>query len=861
MAAYNLKNVSSVHCGLFREISNETERVPPTKCPIPLISVDVNASLVHAVAQVEVTQVYVNKEEQPIEAIYFFPVNPEGAVTHFQAELEGRVIKGVVKAHEEAKEEYERAVRSQRTAFLGEETKADIFKIRVGFLKPGSQVKVIIGYVTQVKNEPGTNAIRFYIPTTVAPRYVSPSEKDDKAKEIGNMRFSDSSPARLTLKVVVSLQDKIKSIESPTHSIQVEKQGQIPGKQGWEKALVKLSGTTIDMDRDFVLNILPEQIHKPRLYSEKMADGSTAVMVHLIPSFKLDEQKTELIFVLDRSGSMNGQSIRLAKEALLLFLHSMPADCYFNVIGFGSSFSFLFPNSAKYDDGTLKIAVAHTKDLEADLGGTEILKPLKDIFEKPEIKGYLRQVFVLTDGQVSNTDGVIGLTQANAHKARVFALGIGNGASHHLVEGLAKAGGGTAAFVAYNESINNKVLNQLKNALQPSLTDIKLTWEGVELGLPTENRRIAVNKEKTLMGYNKPIEPVPESRIEYKQSPKQIPPIHDGSQLLVFGLFHRECPSGVVITALSPDGPLTIRLEHSDENDVGTSGMLHRLAALKLVRELELEISGLSYQGVDQVSQSEESKKNEIIEIACKNGITSKYTSFVAIDVEDETKQLLKNWGMETRYVPLQLAHRWYGGKCSLNSLSCASTTSALTKPYSFLLPLSLHQGDTANVPSQLVHFSHGGKPPHIPRRCASIEPLYAPLAPPFPTILTNFNAGEAHHLRSTPNAGNDLMFRSSPNVVPMPIDSLQGNNDTMISSTEADDDSGEDIGFGLFDDYDETKNETLDEDLEEESVLFRTSCQKLINLQCYDGSFALDDKLSDIIAIPLDKLNEGKLI
>ncbi|ODN03875.1 Poly [ADP-ribose] polymerase 4 [Orchesella cincta] len=108
---------------------SDSESDTPTECPMPLISVDVNASIVHAVAQVEVTQVYVNKEEQPIEAIYYFPVNPDGAVTHFQAELEGRVIKGTVKAHEEAKKEYEKAVENQTTALLGEETKADIFKV------------------------------------------------------------------------------------------------------------------------------------------------------------------------------------------------------------------------------------------------------------------------------------------------------------------------------------------------------------------------------------------------------------------------------------------------------------------------------------------------------------------------------------------------------------------------------------------------------------------------------------------------------------------------------------------------------------------------------------------------------------
>ncbi len=78
----------------------------------------------------------------------------------------------------------------------------------------------------------------------------------------------------------------------------------------------------------------------------------------------------------------------------------MPADCYFNVIGFGSTFQFLFPNSVKYDDGSLKKAVSHAKELQANLGGTEILEPLKEIYGKPGVDGYLRQIFVLTDGEV-----------------------------------------------------------------------------------------------------------------------------------------------------------------------------------------------------------------------------------------------------------------------------------------------------------------------------------------------------------------------------------------------------------------------------------------------------------------------------
>jgi len=81
----------NMECGLIRIVKiNDWEQKP---VPVPLIQVDVEASVVHAVAQVQITQVFKNLEEQPIEAIYFFPVDPNGAVTHFEAEIEGRKIK------------------------------------------------------------------------------------------------------------------------------------------------------------------------------------------------------------------------------------------------------------------------------------------------------------------------------------------------------------------------------------------------------------------------------------------------------------------------------------------------------------------------------------------------------------------------------------------------------------------------------------------------------------------------------------------------------------------------------------------------------------------------------------------------
>ena len=144
-------------------------------------------------------------------------------------------------------------------------------------------------------------------------------------------------------------------------------------------------------------------------------------MLNFFPVFDSSAslEQGEFIFVVDRSGSMRGSNIKSARETLVLFLKSLPDGCYFNVIGFGSAFKKLFTKSEVYSDRTLDEACSHAKSMDADLGGTEILCPLQDLFSQPLIKGYPRQVFILTDGGVGNTQQVIGLVRRNAHKARL----------------------------------------------------------------------------------------------------------------------------------------------------------------------------------------------------------------------------------------------------------------------------------------------------------------------------------------------------------------------------------------------------------------------------------------------------------
>ena len=63
---------------------------------------------------------------------------------------------------------------------------------------------------------------------------------------------------------------------------------------------------------------------------------------------ELVEHPGVFIFLIDQSGSMEGEPINLVKEALTLLIQSLPKDSYYQLIGFGSQFNTYDPTPKKY---------------------------------------------------------------------------------------------------------------------------------------------------------------------------------------------------------------------------------------------------------------------------------------------------------------------------------------------------------------------------------------------------------------------------------------------------------------------------------------------------------------------------------
>lgn len=127
---------------------------------------------------------------------------------------------------------------------------------------------------------------------------------------------------------------------------------------------------------------------------------------------------SEFVFVVDCSGSMSGTNIQSATDTLITCIKSLPVGCYFNVVAFGSTYRNLFHSSVKYTQANMERAVQFANQLQANLGGTELLAPLKWIFKQSRPSGLPCQVFIVTDGGVTNTQLVVHSARKNRHQAR-----------------------------------------------------------------------------------------------------------------------------------------------------------------------------------------------------------------------------------------------------------------------------------------------------------------------------------------------------------------------------------------------------------------------------------------------------------
>jgi len=351
-----------------------------------------------------------------------------------------------------------------------------VFQTSIGNIPAGKKVEIRLTYVSELNGDVEADQMRFVLPTTIAPRYTSAGAPNIPTSN--NFGFNNASPfsiaptgPKIAIAVSCEMAFPITSVKSPSHLVEVsiglsaDAAASSAGSQSTfdpTKCSVSLL-TESHLEKDFVLLVRAQNSDHPRCLAERHSadDATTALMISVAPRFSLNEiSRSQLVFLIDRSGSMQGPQIEHAKRGLEVFLRSIPmGDHMFQIVSFGSSHSSLFPTCQDYNESSFNAAQRHVESMSANMGGTEIRAALAGVFEK-RLETCPTAVFVLTDGEVNDSEQTIELVRQITQKSaktpgfvRVFGLGVGNNVSHHLVEGIARAGNGFAQFVLENEEI------------------------------------------------------------------------------------------------------------------------------------------------------------------------------------------------------------------------------------------------------------------------------------------------------------------------------------------------------------------------------------------------------------------------
>ncbi|KAK3397506.1 von Willebrand factor type A domain-containing protein [Sordaria brevicollis] len=618
---------------------------------LPQLELSVHTHIVGSSSRTILTQKYCNPslERSIPELRYTFPLYDGVSVVGFTCTInESRVIRGIVKERSQARKEYKAAVDRGETAGLLEQLPeaSDVFTTTVGNVPAGASLKVEIIYLGELKNDAGVDGIRYTIPTSVAPRYGDfPGTLLDAPPAV------NKSGIQITVDVETPNGSNIKSIQSPSHPISVTVGNTSAGAAaGTDMSLQKASATlalgTAELGQDFILQVVATNSGNPIALLETHPDipQQRALMATLVPKFNLPSSRPEIVFVCDRSGSMEGTRIEGLKSALRIFLKSIPVGAKFNICSFGSTYDFLFKDGSRsYDQESLGLAMDCADRMDASYGGTEMYQPLEATFEK-RYKDMDLEVFLLTDGEIWDSERLFKMVNNKVSESqgaiRLFTLGIGNDVSHALIEGVARAGNGFAQSVADNEKMNAKVIRMLKAGLSPHINDYTLEvkydkdsdarakttnadedFEIVEKVTDSLAVHLALNDKPSDVA-DKPKEPVkpislfdtsadpdtemPDAKADTSsdgkyshvpsvpepkilQSPFTIPALYPFIRSTVYLLLSpgttQKTPKSVVLRATSAHGPLELEIPISVLEE--KSQTIHQLAARKAVQELE----------------------------------------------------------------------------------------------------------------------------------------------------------------------------------------------------------------------------------------------------------------------------------
>jgi Ca-activated chloride channel family protein len=457
-----------------------TEAMPAVR-----LGTDMDVTVSGQIARVRVTQAFRNTSTKWMEATYLYPLPDDGAVDSLKMVVGQRIFVGRIKRREEARAIYEKAKAEGRKAGLVESERPNLFRNAVANVGPGETVLIAIEYQAPVRQFGGEFALR--LPLVAGPRYIPPhSLADGKAltdaaaitAPLAHPKLGTTlNPVSITVHLAPGF--KPANIISPYHRIAVRETGPT-------ERTITLAGGDVPADRDFELRWRSASADPTiGLFRQTRGDASY-IMAAITPPAAVPAKTLpprEMIFVIDNSGSMGGESMRAAKASLLHALGTLRPEDRFNIIRFDDTMTQLFDEPTLATEEQIDVARRFTEGLEAS-GGTEMLPALKAaLVDHAPASEQLRQVIFLTDGDLSNEREMMAEIAAHGGRSRVFMVGIGSAPNTFLMRRMAEAGRGTYTNIGEGSEVMARMTALLDRLKAPAVRELAVRVEGTALEL------------------------------------------------------------------------------------------------------------------------------------------------------------------------------------------------------------------------------------------------------------------------------------------------------------------------------------------------------------------------------------------
>jgi Ca-activated chloride channel family protein len=541
--------------------------------PLAMVSHHVTIAIEDQVAITTVEQSFRNHTNRQLEATYIFPLPAGANVNKFTMWVDGKEQSGEMLDSKKAAEVYQSIVRRTQDPGLLEYMGNNMMRLKVFPVLPHVDQKVKISFTSLAPQDNGVI------------EYVYPLKTDGK---------STRTLEQFSIKATLKSQHPLQSIYSPTHAINITRNGDNEATMTFERNQALL-------DKDFMLfysvggreiGITP-LMHKP-LTSE---DGYVLLLVSpQLESMRKDTIPRDMVLVLDVSGSMDAVKMDQARKALRYCLNNLNPQDRFGVISFATSVRRYRDNLVDANSEQIENARKWVDGLRAG-GGTAMQAAIDSALElRSSDEGRSFTVVFFTDGQptlgeLKPANILKNVAAKNTANTRFFTFGVGDDVNTTFLDQLAESTRATSTYVRPAEDIEAKVTSLYNKISHPVLANVKLTT--------SENIRL------------------------FETYPQQMPDLFWGSQLVLMGKYSGHGPAAVKLTGQVGKETkefaydVTFPARTTDDKD-----FVENLWARRKVGFL-----------LDQIRANGEQKElmDEMLALAKKYGIATPYTSFLVV--------------------------------------------------------------------------------------------------------------------------------------------------------------------------------------------------------------------------------------